>query len=84
MGENMITSFDGTKLYLKKETAADNKAVIVIVHGLCEHQGRYDYFAEKLYEVGIGTYRLITEDMDDPKVRRLFIRILMNFWMIPM
>ena len=57
MGENMITSFDGTKLYLKKETAADNKAVIVIVHGLCEHQGRYDYFAEKLHEVGIGTYR---------------------------
>lgn len=38
MGESMITSFDGTKLYLKKETAADNKAVIVIVHGLCEHQ----------------------------------------------
>ena len=57
MGESMITSFDGTKLYLKKETAADNKAVIVIVHGLCEHQGRYDYFAEKLHEVGIGTYR---------------------------
>ena len=38
MGESMITSFDGTKLYLKKETAADNKAVIVIVHGLCEHR----------------------------------------------
>ena len=38
MVESMITSFDGTKLYLKKETAADNKAVIVIVHGLCEHQ----------------------------------------------
>ena len=57
MGESMITSFDGTKLYLKKETAADNKAVIVIVHGLCEHQGRYDYFAEKLHEAGIGTYR---------------------------
>ena len=57
MCESMITSFDGTKLYLKKETAADNKAVIVIVHGLREHQGRYDYFAEKLHEVGIGTYR---------------------------
>ena len=26
MGESMITSFDGTKLYLKKETAADNKS----------------------------------------------------------
>ncbi len=57
MSESMITSFDGTKLYLKKETAADNKAVIVIVHGLCEHQGRYDYFAEKLHKAGIGTYR---------------------------
>mgnify|MGYP000187614586 FL=1 len=31
--------------------------MIVIVHGLCEHQGRYDYFAEKLHEAGIGTYR---------------------------
>ena len=57
MGESMITSFDGTKLYLKKETAPGNRAVIVIVHGLCEHQGRYDYFAQKLHEAGIGTYR---------------------------
>lgn len=57
MNETMIPSFDGTKLYLKKETSQNNKAVIVIVHGLCEHQGRYDYFAEKLHEAGIGTYR---------------------------
>ena len=42
MSESMITSFDGTKLFCKKETAPDNKAVVVIVHGLCEHQGRYD------------------------------------------
>ena len=83
MGESMITSFDGTKLYLKKETAADNKAVIVIVHGLCEHQGRYDYFAEKLHEAGIGTYRLITEDMDGLRVKRLFIQISMSFWTTP-
>lgn len=57
MEEKMFTSFDGMKLYLKKETAADNRAVVVIVHGLCEHQGRYDYFAEKLHAAGIGTYR---------------------------
>lgn len=57
MGDTFIQSFDGTKLFYKKETAPDNKAVVVIVHGLCEHQGRYDYFAEKLHEAGIGTYR---------------------------
>lgn len=57
MVDMMISSFDGTKLYFKKETLPNDKAVIVIVHGLCEHQGRYDYFAEKLHEAGIGTYR---------------------------
>lgn len=57
MQETFKESFDGTKLYYKKETAPDNKAVVVIVHGLCEHQGRYDYFAEKLHAAGFGTYR---------------------------
>lgn len=57
MSEMMMESFDGRKLFFKKETARDNRAVVVIVHGLCEHQGRYDYFADKLHAAGIGTYR---------------------------
>lgn len=57
MIEKMITSFDGTQLYMKKEVAEGAKAIVVIVHGLCEHQGRYDYFAEKLHAAGYGTYR---------------------------
>ena len=48
MSEQMIPSFDGTKLYMKKETDFPCRAAVVIVHGLCEHQGRYDYFADKL------------------------------------
>ena len=36
----MISSFDGMKLYLNKEVPDLAKAVVVIVHGLCEHQGR--------------------------------------------
>lgn len=83
MGESMITSFDGTKLYLKKETAADNKAVIVIVHGLCEHQGRYDYFAENFMRRESEPIVLITEDMDGLRVKRLFIQISMSFWTTP-
>lgn len=57
MESTMFSSFDGTKLYLNKEVAPDAKAVCVVVHGLCEHQGRYDYLAEQFHEAGIGTYR---------------------------
>lgn len=53
----MISSFDGTKLYLNKEAVPSPKALAVIVHGLCEHQGRYDYVAERLHGAGICTYR---------------------------
>jgi len=56
MGE-MISSFDNTRLYLNKEVPSYSRAVAVIVHGLCEHQGRYDYFAELCHKAGIGTYR---------------------------
>jgi lysophospholipase len=53
----MIPSFDGVKLFLNKEVAPDAQAVAVIVHGLCEHQGRYDYLADMFHKNGIGTYR---------------------------
>ncbi|MDR2024622.1 MAG: lysophospholipase [Hungatella sp.] len=56
MGE-MISSFDGTKLYLNKEVPEAARGAAVIVHGLCEHQGRYDYFAELFHKAGIATYR---------------------------
>jgi len=57
MNEANFTSYDGTRLYLNKETSAADKAVCVVVHGLCEHQGRYDYLADKFHQAGIGTYR---------------------------
>ncbi len=57
MSEKIIKSFDGTGLFVKKEVRPSDRAVLVIVHGLCEHQGRYDYFAEKLHDQDIGTYR---------------------------
>lgn len=57
MADEFITSFDGTKLFYNPETSADDKAVVVMVHGLAEHQGRYDYVAQKFHEAGIGTYR---------------------------
>lgn len=55
--EKMIESFDGTRLYMKKDVPDNARAIAVVVHGLCEHQGRYDYVVEKLNENGIGAYR---------------------------
>ncbi len=57
MGE-MISSFDGMKLYLNREVPENPKAALVIVHGLCEHQGRYDYLADIFRKAGISTYRI--------------------------
>lgn len=57
VNEQMIESFDGTKLFMKRNLPDEPKAIVVIVHGLCEHQGRYDYLVEKCNDAGIGCYR---------------------------
>lgn len=55
--EFVVKTFDGLSLKGVGETAAAQKAVVVIVHGLCEHLGRYDYLANKLLESGYTVYR---------------------------
>lgn len=55
--EEKIRSFDGTELYLKRDIPDAPKAVAVIVHGLCEHQGRYDHLTERFCADGIAVYR---------------------------
>lgn len=55
--EYTFETFDGTKLYGKIDAVDDPRAVIVIVHGLCEHQGRYDYLTMRLNAQGYSVYR---------------------------
>ena len=55
--EYMFESFDGTELYGKTDSVADSRGVVVIVHGLCEHQGRYDYLTMRLNAQGYSVYR---------------------------
>ncbi len=55
--EYTFESFDGIKLYGKTDAVDDPRAVIVIVHGLCEHQGRYDYLTMRLNAQGYSVYR---------------------------
>ncbi|MDR2379388.1 MAG: lysophospholipase [Bifidobacteriaceae bacterium] len=55
--ELTFASFDGTELFANLEIPTDPKALIVIVHGLCEHQGRYDYLAARLAAQGYAVFR---------------------------
>ena len=54
---DFIKSFDGINLFYNKEEVENAKAAVVIVHGLAEHSGRYDYVAEKFHQAGFSTYR---------------------------
>lgn len=57
MPERMHPSFDGTKLFVRRDIPDMPKAIVLIVHGLCEHQGRYDDMVRALNDTGIGVYR---------------------------
>lgn len=52
-----FNTFDGIKLFYSKDIADSAKAVVIIVHGLCEHLERYNYFAKKLNDFGYTVYR---------------------------
>lgn len=55
--ERKVTSFDDVELMMTVDTPKDPKAVVVIVHGLCEHMGRYDYITQKLTDHHFKVYR---------------------------
>jgi acylglycerol lipase len=55
--EQTVMTQDGTELFHIKDLPADPKAIVVLVHGLAEHCGRYDYVVQKLNEFGYGVYR---------------------------
>jgi alpha-beta hydrolase superfamily lysophospholipase len=48
----------GIQLFTVKDYIDNSDAVIVIVHGLCEHCGRYDYVVNKLNSYGYSVYRM--------------------------
>jgi acylglycerol lipase len=54
--EAWLTSHSGTKLYTRTYPAAETKAVLVFVHGFCEHVGRYEHAHPKWAERGITVF----------------------------
>ncbi len=55
--EKTVVAPDGMELFHIKDLPQDPKAIIVLVHGLAEHCGRYDYVVRKLIDFGYGVYR---------------------------
>jgi len=55
--QKMIQSYDGVNLFFKKDSVENPKAVVVIVHGLCEHLGRYDHVTKAMNDMNISVYR---------------------------
>lgn len=55
--DTFLTMKDGTPLYYKEEIPENMKAMVIFVHGVGEHSGRYQYLAGKLYNAGYGILR---------------------------
>lgn len=52
--QTRIPSYDGVELYLRTAVPKAAQAILIMVHGMCEHSGRYRYMMERLSEAGIG------------------------------
>jgi lysophospholipase len=55
--ELTLKTLDGIDLYGKADIPTNPKALVLLVHGLCEHQGRYDYVAARLNAQSVATFR---------------------------
>lgn len=52
-----VSSFDGLELFFTKDVVDASRAAVLIVHGMAEHSGRYDYVKNKLNAAGYSVYR---------------------------
>ena len=58
MGEGRIGGADGIRLSFRSWLPASERAVVLIVHGLCEHSGRYAHVAAHLAALHYACYAL--------------------------
>lgn len=71
--ENILKTYDGKELYINKQFPTYPKAVALIVHGMSEHQGRYDYLASRLLSREIAVYRFDHRGHGRSEGRRTYI-----------
>lgn len=55
--EYILKTFDNLELYCIKNCVKNSKAIVIIVHGLCEHSGRYEEVTSFLNKNQFTVYR---------------------------
>lgn len=56
-GEFVVKGERGVDIFVRRNLSPSPRAVIVIVHGLCEHGGRYEFVTDFLLRHGYHVYR---------------------------
>lgn len=54
---DQVPSYDGTALRVQIDAVDNAKALVVLVHGLAEHLGRYDHVVALLNKAGFSCFR---------------------------
>ncbi|HHV17803.1 MAG TPA: alpha/beta hydrolase [Thermoanaerobacterales bacterium] len=78
--ERKFKSFDGTEIFYRKDIPKTIRAIVVIVHGLCEHLGRYDYVTQKFNDKGLGVYRFDNRGHGKSGGERGYVENFQNFF----
>lgn len=70
---------DNISIFVQKNLVENPKATIVIVHGLAEHLGRYDYIVSKFNNWGYSVYRFDNQGHGKSEGERTYIECYKNF-----
>jgi lysophospholipase len=73
--EGTLTSFDGLTIHHQSwRPDGDPKAVVLLVHGLGEHSGRYRHVAERLVAAGYAVHALDHRGHGKSDGKRVFVK----------
>lgn len=76
--KDTITTFDGLKLYLSRDSASDApKAVLIILHGLANHHRLYDNFVPEFLKANINVYRYDARGHGKSEGKRGYVK---SYW----
>jgi acylglycerol lipase len=55
--ESTLNAGAGVELMVSRNQVANPRAILVVVHGMCEHSGRYGHVTERFNDFGYSVYR---------------------------
>ncbi|MCX8123696.1 MAG: lysophospholipase [Spirochaetes bacterium] len=77
--KEMTIPSGGITLFAIKDVIDKPKGIVIIVHGLCEHCGRYSHVVSKLNEAGYSVYRFDNRGHGKSEGERTYIDSFQQF-----